>query len=74
MTVPVAQIPCVALEPSKVNIQVGKIKGNFDQKVFTLFEKSGYDFSNPAKLEELRGEFIGEKIHGIIKSQMQLRK
>ena len=39
MTVPVAQISCVALEPSKVNIQVGKIKGNFDQKVFTFFEK-----------------------------------
>ena len=50
MTVPVAQIPCVALEPSKVNIQVGKIKGNFDQKIFTLFEKSGNDFSIPEKL------------------------
>ncbi|WMV08416.1 hypothetical protein MTR67_001801 [Solanum verrucosum] len=69
MTVPVAH-----LEPSKGNTQVGKIKGNFDQKVFTLFKKSGYDFSNPAKLGELRDEVTGEKIHELTKSQMQLRK
>ncbi|KAH0643806.1 hypothetical protein KY290_033918 [Solanum tuberosum] len=70
MTVPVAQVPAIALEPSKGNTQVGKVKGNFDRKVFTLFEKSGYNFSNPAKLKELRDEVTGEKIHGLTKSQM----
>ena len=74
MTIPVAQIPRVALEPSKGNIQIGKIKENFDQKVFTLFEKLGYDFSNPVKLGELRDEVTGEKIYGLTKYQMQLRK
>ncbi|KAH0725030.1 hypothetical protein KY284_000895 [Solanum tuberosum] len=34
----------------------------------------GYDFSNPAKLGELRDEVTGEKIHELTKSQMQLRK
>ncbi|KAK4716454.1 hypothetical protein R3W88_014792 [Solanum pinnatisectum] len=61
MTVPVAQVLSITLEPSKGNTQVGKIKGNFDQKVFTLFEKSGHDFSNPAKLGELRDEVTGER-------------
>ncbi|WMV46332.1 hypothetical protein MTR67_039717 [Solanum verrucosum] len=74
MTVPVAQVPYIPLEPSKSNTQVGKIKGNFDKKVFTLFEKSGYNFSNPAKLGELRDEVTGEKIHWLTKSQMRLRK
>ncbi|KAH0644727.1 hypothetical protein KY284_032611 [Solanum tuberosum] len=74
MTVPVAQVPSFTLEPSKGNTQLGQIKGNFDQKVFTLFEKSGYNFSNPAKLGELTEEDTGEKIHGLTKSQMQLRK
>ncbi|KAK4727399.1 hypothetical protein R3W88_032316 [Solanum pinnatisectum] len=74
MIVPVAQVPSITLEPSKDNSQVGKIKENFDQKVFTLFKKSGYDFSNPAKLGELRDEVIGEKIHELTKSQMKLRK
>uniref|UniRef100_M1DL93 Uncharacterized protein n=1 Tax=Solanum tuberosum TaxID=4113 RepID=M1DL93_SOLTU len=58
MTVPVAQVPSFTLEPSKGNTQVGQIKGNFNQKVFTLFEKSGYNFSNPAKLGELTEEVI----------------
>ncbi|KAG5621483.1 hypothetical protein H5410_006701, partial [Solanum commersonii] len=62
------------VNPSKGNTQVGQIKGNFDQKVFTLFEKSGYNFSNPTKLGELTEELTGEKIHGITKSQMRLRK
>ncbi|KAH0720317.1 hypothetical protein KY284_005347 [Solanum tuberosum] len=74
MTVPIAQVPSFTLEPSKGNTQVGQIKGNFDQKVFTLFEKSGYNFSNPAKLGELTEEVIGEKLHGLTKSQMWLRK
>ncbi|KAK4716569.1 hypothetical protein R3W88_014907 [Solanum pinnatisectum] len=74
MTVPVAQVPSITLKPSKDNTQVGKLKGNFDQKVFTLFEKLGYDFSNPAKLGELRDEVTGEKIHRLTKSQMKLRK
>ncbi|KAG5586543.1 hypothetical protein H5410_046977 [Solanum commersonii] len=72
--VPIAQVPSITLEPFKGNAQVGKIKGNFDQNVFTLFEKSSYDFSNPVKLGELRDEVTGEKIHGLTKSQMQLRK
>ncbi|KAG5586112.1 hypothetical protein H5410_046546 [Solanum commersonii] len=63
MTVPVAQVPYIPLEPAKGNTQVGKIKGNF-----------GYNFSNPAKLGELRDEVTGEKIHGLTKSQMRLRK
>ncbi|KAK4737613.1 hypothetical protein R3W88_001310 [Solanum pinnatisectum] len=56
MTVLVAQVPSFTLEPSKGNTQVGRIKGNFDQKVFTLFEKLGYNFSNPAKLGKLTEE------------------
>ncbi|WMV08433.1 hypothetical protein MTR67_001818 [Solanum verrucosum] len=68
--IPLAQVPSISLEPSKGNSQVGNIRGTFDQKVFTLFEKLGYDFSNPVKLEELRDEVTGEKIHGLIKSQM----
>ncbi|KAH0726424.1 hypothetical protein KY290_002236 [Solanum tuberosum] len=34
----------------------------------------GYDFSNPAKLGELRDKVTGEKIHGLTNSQMKLRK
>ncbi|KAK4723920.1 hypothetical protein R3W88_026699 [Solanum pinnatisectum] len=64
ITVPVAQVSSFTLEPSKGNTQVGQIKGNFDQKVFTLFEKSG----------ELTEEVTGEKIHRLTKSQMRLRK
>ncbi|WMV59157.1 hypothetical protein MTR67_052542 [Solanum verrucosum] len=74
MTVPVAQVSSFTLEPSKGNTQVGQIKGNFDQKVFTLFEKSGYNFSNPAKLGELMEEVTGEKIHRLTKSQTRLRE
>ena len=53
MTVLVAQVASFTLKLSKGNAQIGKIKRNFDQKVFTLFEKSVYDFSNPTKLGEL---------------------
>ncbi|KAG5606504.1 hypothetical protein H5410_027996 [Solanum commersonii] len=60
MIVLVAQVSSITLEPSKGNTQVGKIKRNFDQKVFTLFEKSGYTFSNPVKLVELRDEVTGK--------------
>ncbi|KAG5591595.1 hypothetical protein H5410_042109 [Solanum commersonii] len=74
MTVPVTQVPSFTLEPSKGNTQVGQIKGNFDQKVFTLFEKSGYNFSNPVNLGELMEEVTSEKIHGLTKSQTQLRE
>ncbi|KAH0769998.1 hypothetical protein KY290_013979 [Solanum tuberosum] len=34
----------------------------------------GYNFSNPTKLGELTEEVTGEKIHGLTKSQMLLRK
>ncbi|KAH0655508.1 hypothetical protein KY285_030390 [Solanum tuberosum] len=64
------QVPSITLEPSKDNTRVGKIKGNFDEKVLTLFEKSGYNFSNPAKLRELRDEVTGEKMHRLTKSQI----
>ncbi|WMV50418.1 hypothetical protein MTR67_043803 [Solanum verrucosum] len=74
MIVPIAQVPSFTLEPYKGHTHVGQIKGNFDQKVFTLFEKSGYNLSNLAKLGELTEEVIGEKLHGLTKSQMQLRK
>ncbi|KAH0737072.1 hypothetical protein KY290_035777 [Solanum tuberosum] len=74
MIVPVAQVPSFTLEPFKGNTQVGQIKGNFDQKVFTLFEKSGYNFSNPAKLGELTEEVTSEKIHRLTKSQTRLRE
>ncbi|KAG5576233.1 hypothetical protein H5410_056367 [Solanum commersonii] len=74
MIVLVPQVSSIALEHSKGNTQISKIKGNFDQKVFTLFEKPSYDFSNPAKLGELRDEVTSEIIHGLTKSQMQLRK
>ncbi|KAH0634868.1 hypothetical protein KY284_037654 [Solanum tuberosum] len=33
----------------------------------------GYNFSNPAKLGELRDDVTGENIHGLTKSQMWLR-
>ncbi|KAH0738024.1 hypothetical protein KY290_036729 [Solanum tuberosum] len=33
----------------------------------------GYNFSNPAKLGELRDDVTGENIHGLTKSQMRLR-
>ncbi|KAK4706248.1 hypothetical protein R3W88_034193 [Solanum pinnatisectum] len=74
MTFPVAQVSYIPLKPSKGTTQVDKIKENSDKKVFTLFEKLGYNFSNLAKLGELRDEVIGEKIHGLTKSQMRLRK
>ena len=42
--VPVAEVPSFTLETFKKNTQVSQIKGNYDQKIFTLFEKSGYNF------------------------------
>uniref|UniRef100_M1DRT9 Uncharacterized protein n=1 Tax=Solanum tuberosum TaxID=4113 RepID=M1DRT9_SOLTU len=74
MIFPVAQVPSIPLDPSKGNTQFGKIKGNFHQKVFTLFEKSSYNFSNPTMLGELRDEVIDGKIDCLTKSQMWLRK
>ena len=53
MTILVAQVPFITLEHYKGNTQVGRIKGNFDKRDFTLFEKCGCDFSNPPKLGEL---------------------
>ncbi|XP_075086299.1 uncharacterized protein LOC142169006 [Nicotiana tabacum] len=74
MIVPVAQIPSVSCESTKGNLLADKIKGNFDPKAFILLEKSGYNFSNPSRLGELKDEAIGEKIHGLTESQMRLRK
>lgn len=39
-----------------------------------MFEESGYDFSNIAKLGEHRDEVIGEKIHRLLWSRMKLKK
>ncbi|WMV42233.1 hypothetical protein MTR67_035618 [Solanum verrucosum] len=58
MTVPVAQVPSFTLEPSKGNTQVGQIKGNFDQKVFTLFEKSGFSLPEPLQILSKKGKEI----------------
>ncbi|OIT20538.1 hypothetical protein A4A49_32097 [Nicotiana attenuata] len=74
MTVPVAQIPSVTGGSAKGNFQADKIKGHYDPKAFILLEKSGYDFSNPSQLGELKDEVTGEKIHGLNESQMKLRK
>ncbi|PHU27239.1 hypothetical protein BC332_05571 [Capsicum chinense] len=74
MTVPVVQIQAITPESSRNDTLVEKIKGHFDQKAFTLLEKSGYDFSNPTRLGELKDEVTGEKIHGLTASQMKLRK
>ncbi|XP_075084754.1 uncharacterized protein LOC142168006 [Nicotiana tabacum] len=74
MTIPVAQIPFVTCESTKGNLQANKIKGYFDPKAFILLEKSGYDFSNPSRLGELKDEVIGKKIHGLTESQMRLIK
>ncbi|OIT27901.1 hypothetical protein A4A49_21469 [Nicotiana attenuata] len=74
MTVPVAQIPSVTCESAKGNPQADKIKGHYDPKAFILLEKSGYDFSNPSQLGELKDEVTGEKIHGLNESQIKLRK
>ncbi|KAG5589916.1 hypothetical protein H5410_040430 [Solanum commersonii] len=65
MIFPVSQVSSITFEPSKGNTQVGKIKGKFDQKVFKIFEKSNYDFSNLEKLGLLKDELAGEKIHGL---------
>ncbi|OIT31183.1 hypothetical protein A4A49_55384, partial [Nicotiana attenuata] len=59
MTVPVAQIPSVTGESAKGNFQADKIKGHYDPKAFILLEKSGYDFSNPSQLGELKDEVTG---------------
>ncbi|OIT08897.1 hypothetical protein A4A49_44537, partial [Nicotiana attenuata] len=72
--VPLAQIPSVTGESAKGNFQADKIRGHYDPKAFILLEKSGYDFSNPSQLGELKDEFTGEKIHGLNESQMKLRK
>ncbi|OIT30207.1 hypothetical protein A4A49_21822 [Nicotiana attenuata] len=74
MTVPVAQISSVNCESAKGNLQADKIKGHFDPMAFILLEKSGYDFSNPSRLGELKDEVTGEKIHGLNESQIKLRK
>ncbi|KAK4737258.1 hypothetical protein R3W88_000955 [Solanum pinnatisectum] len=56
MIVSVAQVPSITFESSKHNIQVGKIKEHFDVKVFILFEKARYNFSNSMILQELKNE------------------
>lgn len=39
-----------------------------------LLEKSGYDFSKPTRLGELKDDVTGEKIHGLTEVQIKLRK
>ncbi|PIN26509.1 hypothetical protein CDL12_00732 [Handroanthus impetiginosus] len=50
-----------------------KIEGAFDPKAYDLLARSGYDFSNPSRLGELKAELTGEKIHGLNKGQQRLR-
>ncbi|XP_012837904.1 PREDICTED: uncharacterized protein LOC105958447 [Erythranthe guttata] len=46
----------------------------YDPKSYNLLAKSGYNFSNPSRLGELKPELTGEKIHGLNETQRTLRK
>ncbi|KAG8369160.1 hypothetical protein BUALT_Bualt15G0122400 [Buddleja alternifolia] len=61
-------------DSSPVKISCQKLQGTFSPKVYKLFEKSGYNFSNPSGLGKLEPELTGEKIHGLTKAQHKLRK
>ncbi|PHU02844.1 hypothetical protein BC332_28095 [Capsicum chinense] len=74
MTVPVVRIHPITLESSENDTLVERIKGHFDQKAFTLCEKSGYDFSNLTRLGELKDEVTDGKTHSLIVLQMKFRK
>ncbi|KAF3653474.1 hypothetical protein FXO38_15632 [Capsicum annuum] len=74
MTVLVIQVPSIMPELPGSNILDHKIKGQFDDKSFTLLEKLGYHFSKPTRLVELKDDVTGEKIHGLTKEQMMLRE
>ncbi|PIN00867.1 hypothetical protein CDL12_26634 [Handroanthus impetiginosus] len=50
-----------------------KIERAFDLKAYDLLARSGYDFSSPSRLGELKAELTGEKIHGLNKGQQRLR-
>ncbi|KAG8362947.1 hypothetical protein BUALT_BualtUnG0020600 [Buddleja alternifolia] len=52
-------------DSSPVKISCQKLQGTFSPKVYKLFEKSGYNFSNPSGLGKLEPELTGEKIQWI---------
>ncbi|KAH0696595.1 hypothetical protein KY285_013388 [Solanum tuberosum] len=56
-----------------MDVLVAKVS-SFTLEPFKGNTQVGYNFSNPAKYGELTEEVTGEKIHGLTKSQMQLRK
>ncbi|KAG5600166.1 hypothetical protein H5410_031536 [Solanum commersonii] len=58
----------------KSRLSLWSLPKEIPKLVFALFEKSGYNSSNPAKLGELAKEVTSEKIHGLTTSQMRLRK
>ncbi|PHU07419.1 hypothetical protein BC332_23908 [Capsicum chinense] len=74
ITVSIIQVPSIMPELSKRNTLAHNIKGHFDEKAFMLLGKSGYDFSNLARLIELKYDVTSEKIHGLTEVQMKLRK
>ncbi|XP_075633633.1 uncharacterized protein LOC142606119 [Castanea sativa] len=45
----------------------------FDQKAYRLLAKVGYDFSKQGDLGKLIPEVIGEKVHGLSKTQRRVR-
>ncbi|PIN06300.1 hypothetical protein CDL12_21148 [Handroanthus impetiginosus] len=51
-----------------------EFKGVFDPNSYKLLEKSGFDFASPPSLGKLQPELTGEKIHGLIEKQQELRK
>lgn len=71
MIVPVVQVPSITLESLKMDTLVDRIKENFDQKAFTLLEKSSYDFSNSASLGELKDKVNSENIHGLTQRKQE---
>ncbi|XP_012838511.1 PREDICTED: uncharacterized protein LOC105959033 [Erythranthe guttata] len=46
----------------------------YDPRSYNLLAKSGYNFSNPSRLGELKPGLTGEKIHGLNETQRTLRR
>ncbi|KAF3623040.1 hypothetical protein FXO38_30680 [Capsicum annuum] len=69
--IPFIQVPSIMPELSKRNTLAHKIKGHFDEKAFMLLGKSGYDFSNLARLVELKYDVTSEKIHGLTEKEQE---
>ncbi|WMV15032.1 hypothetical protein MTR67_008417 [Solanum verrucosum] len=63
-----------SLAPMEVDFPSKTLEGSLEIDNHKENESDGYNFSNPAKLGEFTEEVTGEKIHGLTKSQMRLRK